>query len=68
MLATISRVNVAVAKQIAKKHLKSIEEKLGATTVNWTSPELLAKFKDQLDNLDREIDEVNNVYSKISYV
>jgi hypothetical protein len=67
MLATISRVNTAVAKQLAKKYVKAIEEKLGTAEVNFSTPGLVSLIQSELDNLERDINEVNNNYSQISY-
>jgi archaellum component FlaC len=68
MLAAISRVDVAVAKQLAKKYVKTIEDKLGTTAINGSTPELINTIKGELDDLEREINEVNNNYSQISYI
>jgi hypothetical protein len=68
MLAAISRVNTAVAKQLAKKYVKSIEEKIGTKDVDFSTPDLISTIKDELDNLDRDITAVNEEYSQISYI
>lgn len=68
MLAAISRVNTAVAKQLAKKYVKTFEEKLGARDLNYSTPELINLIKGELDNLERDINQVNNDYSQISYI
>ena len=68
MLAAISRVNTAVAKQLAKKYVKSIEEKIGTKDVDFSTPELMSSIKDELDKLERDITAVNEEYSQISYI
>jgi hypothetical protein len=68
LLATVSRVNVAVAKQLAKKFVKLFDEKLKTTEINGRSPELLDEIQDELNQLEREIVEVNDTYSRISYI
>ena len=68
MLAAISRVNTAVAKQLAKKYVKVLEEKLGGRDLNYSTPELVSSIRGELDNLERDINLVNNEYSQISYV
>jgi hypothetical protein len=68
MLAAISRVNVAVAKQLAKKYVKIIEEKLGNKEINYSTPGLVNGIRDVLDNLERDINLVNDEYSQISYI
>jgi hypothetical protein len=68
MLAAISRVNTAVAKQLAKKYVKSIEEKIGTKDVDFSTPDLVSTIKDELDNLERDITAVNEEYSQISYI
>ncbi|WXG44300.1 MAG: hypothetical protein WED04_09750 [Promethearchaeati archaeon SRVP18_Atabeyarchaeia-1] len=68
MLAAISRVNVAVAKQLAKKYVKIIEEKIGETEINGSTPELFDMIKEELNALEGEINEVNGKYSQISYI
>jgi hypothetical protein len=68
MLAAISRVNMAVAKQLAKKYVKAIEEKLGTAQVDFSTPGLVSSIRGELDNLERDINEVNNNFSQISYI
>jgi hypothetical protein len=68
MLAAISRVNVAVAKQLAKKYVKIIEEKLGSKDINFSTPALVETIRGELDNLERDITLVNDEYSQISYI
>jgi hypothetical protein len=68
MLAAISRVNTAVAKQLAKKYVKIIEEKLGTRDINYSTPELVKAIRGELDNLERDINLVNGEYSQISYI
>lgn len=67
MLATVSRVNTAVAKQLAKKYLKTIEQKLSTTSIVGSSPQLIDKIKSDLDDLERDIEDVNSNYSHIDY-
>jgi hypothetical protein len=68
MLAMISRVNIAVAKQLAKKYVKNLEEELRTTEIVGSSPKLLAKIEEVLRKLEEEIQEVNEHYSQISYI
>jgi hypothetical protein len=68
MLAMISRANVAVAKQLAKKYVKSLEEELKTTEIVGVSPKLLSKIQAVLGKLEDEIDDVNEHYSQISYI
>jgi len=67
MLATVSRVNTAVAKQLAKKYLKTIEQKLSTTSIVGSSPQLIDNIKSDLDDLEREIEDVNSNYSHVDY-
>jgi hypothetical protein len=68
MLAMFSSVNTAVAKQLAKKYLDILEKKLKTREVKYSSPELRELIKDDLAKLEKEIEEVNNSYSQISYI
>ncbi|MEM2146621.1 MAG: hypothetical protein QW279_14765 [Candidatus Jordarchaeaceae archaeon] len=69
MLSIISRTTTAMAKQLAKKFVKIFSEKLQTEDkCIFVCDTLLNKIKNELDELEREIIEINEKYQHQSYV
>jgi hypothetical protein len=68
LLAVFSSVNTAVAKQLAKKYIDILEQKLKSNDVTFSSPELRELVKQDLAKLEKEIDEVNSSYSQVNFI
>ncbi|MBS7251971.1 MAG: hypothetical protein KIH08_15470 [Candidatus Freyarchaeota archaeon] len=69
MLSIISRTTNAMARQLAKKFVKIFSEKLQTEDkCIIVCDALLDKIKNELDELEREIVEINKNYQHQSYV
>ncbi len=69
MLSIISRTTTAMARQLAKKYVKIFSEKLKTEDKCIVICDaLLEKIKKELDELEREIIEINQKYQHQSYV
>jgi hypothetical protein len=69
MLSIISQNTSAMAKQLAKKFVKLFSKKLQTEDkCIVVCDSLISRIKDELDELDREIIEINENYKHQSYV
>jgi len=68
MLAIISKANVAMAKQLAKKFVKIFAEKLKTEDLTILSDSISKKVEKEIKLLESEIKQINKKFMQISYI